>query len=141
LTALQVAKQERDNCDSAGNCAGIGIRDDLSLYRFRSEGKCWLVPDVEGRIARCPHFEECVAPAANARLRNAVTAEQRRNAKRFADGVRDYEVRLQAKPVSARFHCASAGCRRTVLRPDRFCHKHSENGSRSEGNRNFAHSR
>jgi hypothetical protein len=138
MTALQVAKHECANCDSAANCTGIGIADDLSLYRFRQSGRCYL---AEQPIKRCVYFEECVAPAANARLRNAVTAEQRRNAKRFADGVRDYEVRLQAKPVSARFHCASAGCRRTVLRPDRFCHKHSENGSRSEGNRNFAHSR
>ena len=145
MTALQVAKAECDNCDSVGNCSGIGIRiepnGNIKLYRFRDEGKCWLTPDAEGKIGRCTHFEECVAPAANARLRNAVTAEQRRNAKRFADGVHDYEVRLQAKPVSARFHCASAGCRRTVLRPDRFCHKHSENGSRTAGNRNFAHSR
>ena len=29
MTALQVAKEECANCDSAGNCAGIGIRDDL----------------------------------------------------------------------------------------------------------------
>ena len=73
MTALQVAKEECANCDSAGNCAGIGIRDDLSLYRFRSEGKCWLAPDAEGTIGRCPHFEECVAPLAQSRARAAVT--------------------------------------------------------------------
>ena len=89
MTALQVAKQECANCDSAGNCAGVGIRDDGSLYRFRREReKCWLAPGPDGAIARCPYFEECVAPAANERLRNAATAEQRIRAKSFADGVR-----------------------------------------------------
>jgi hypothetical protein len=60
---------------------------------------------------------------------------------RLAEGVRDYDVRLQTGPVSAKFHCASDGCRRTVLRPARYCAKHSENKSRIGGNRNFAHSR
>ena len=35
MTALQVAKVECANCDSAGNCAGVGIADDLSCYTFR----------------------------------------------------------------------------------------------------------
>jgi hypothetical protein len=142
MTALQVAKQECANCDSAGNCAGVGIRDDGSLYRFRREReKCWLAPGPDGAIARCPYFEECVAPAANERLRNAATAEQRIRAKSFADGVREYEMAVLPAPVSAKFRCASAGCRRTVLRPTRFCPKHGENRSRTAENANFAHSR
>lgn len=138
MTALQVAKEECANCDSAGNCTGIGIHDDLSLYRFRQPGKCYL---AEQPIKRCVYFEECLAPLAPARLRNAATVEQRRNAMRLAEGVRDYDLRLCAKPVSAKFRCASVGCRRTVLRPARYCAKHSENGSRTGENRNFAHSR
>jgi hypothetical protein len=137
MTPLQVAKEECANCDSAGNCAGIGIADDLSLYRFRPPGKCYL---AEEPIKPCPYFEQCLAPLAQARLRNAATVEQRPNAMRLAGGVRDYELRLRVKPVSAKFHCASDGCRRTVLRPAKFCAKHTENGSQTAGNRNFAHS-
>jgi len=136
MTAIKVAKEECANCDSAGNCAGIGIADDLSLYRFRQPGRCYI---AEGQ--RCIYFEQCVAPLAQARLREAQTSEQRANARRLADGVRDYEARLEAKPVSAEFRCASKGCRRTVLRPARFCHKHSESRSRTASNTNFAHSR
>ena len=126
MTVLQVAKAECANCDSAGNCAGVGIADDLSNYRFRKPGKCWLAPDEQGKITRCQYFEECVAPLAQARLREAATMEQRANAMRFADGVREYEIKLRTKPVSAKFRCASEGCRRTVLRPARLCAKHGQ---------------
>ena len=70
MTAFQVAKAECVNCDAAGTCAGIGIADDLSLYRFRQEGKCYL---AEQPIKRCVHFEQCVVPLAQARLRSAAT--------------------------------------------------------------------
>ena len=86
MTVLQVVKGECDNCDGAGNCVGIGIRDDLSLYRFRSEGKCWLAPDAEENIERCTHFEECIAPLAQSRMRAAVTQEQKLAAARRAKG-------------------------------------------------------
>lgn len=138
MTVLQVAKAECANCDGAGNCSGVGIADDLSCYMFRQPGKCYL---AEQPIKQCAYFEQCVAPAANARLRNAATAEQRTRAKSFGDGVREYEMAVLPAPVSAKFRCASAGCRRTVLRPARFCRKHAENGSRTAENTNFAHSR
>jgi hypothetical protein len=35
MTGLQVAKARCANCDSAGNCAGVGIADDLNCYMFR----------------------------------------------------------------------------------------------------------
>jgi hypothetical protein len=138
MTALQAAKAECANCDGAGNCAAVSIADDLSCYMFRTPGKCYL---AEQSIKRCVYFEQYVAPAANERLRNAATAEQRIRAKSLAAGVREYEMAVLPAPVSAKFRCASAGCRRTVLRPARFCPKHGENGSRTAENANFAHSR
>lgn len=119
MTALQVAKQECDNCDSTANCAGIGIRDDLNLYRFRSEGKCWLVPDVGGRIGRCPHFEECVAPIAQSRARAAVTQEQKQAAAKLAEGVRAYEMAVM--PIQTVKYAKCKGCQQNVIAPKRFC--------------------
>jgi hypothetical protein len=72
MTPLQVAKAECANCDSAGNCAGIGIADNGSLYRFRQPGKCWLAPDGNGQIKRCQYFEESVAPLAKKRMQTAL---------------------------------------------------------------------
>jgi hypothetical protein len=122
MTALQVAKQECANCDSAGNCAGVGIRDDGSLYRFRREGeKCWLAPGPDGAIARCLYFEECVAPLAKARARNAATQDQKHAAAKLAEGVRAYEA--AAMPVSAAKYakCKGSGCQRDVIAPKRLC--------------------
>jgi hypothetical protein len=68
VTPVQVAKAECANCDSAGNCSGIGIANDLSCYMFRQPGKCWLAPDEHGQIKRCRYFEECVAPLAKKRV-------------------------------------------------------------------------
>ena len=141
MTALQVAKAECANCDGAGNCAGIGIADDLSCYTFRQPGKCWLAPDDDRKIKRCQYFEECVAPQAKTRLREATTQDQKRAASNLADGVSEYELSVMAVPVSAKFRCTSNGCRRTVRRPVRYCPKHGEIGSRRDGNANFAHSR
>jgi hypothetical protein len=138
VTPLQAAKAECANCDSEGNCAGIGIADGLSLYRFRRPGKCYL---AEQPLKRCAYFEQSLAPAAKARLRAAETMAQRISARNFADGVREYEMAILAAPVSAKFRCASEGCRRTVLRPARFCPKHGENRSRTAEIANFADSR
>ena len=119
MTALQLAKAECDNCDSAGNCGGIGIRDDLSLYRFRSEGKCWLAPDAEGKIGRCTHFEECIAPLAQSRMRAAVTQEQKCAAAKLAEGVRAYELAVMSPPTAKYAKCR--GCQRDVTAPKRLC--------------------
>ena len=138
MTALQVAKAECANCDSAGNCAGVGIADDLSTYMFRQPGTCYL---AEQPIKRCAYFEQCVAPTAKARLREATTQDQKRAANNLADGVSEYELAVMAVPVSAKFRCASTGCRHTVRRPARYCSKHAQNGSPTGGNVNFAPSR
>src|SRR5438093_8001705 len=119
MTPLQAAKAECDNCDSAGNCAGIGIRDDLSLYRFRSEGKCWLATDAEGKIGRCTHFEGCIAPLAQGRARAAVTQEQKHAATKLAEGVRAYEMAVMPTPITKNAKCRC--CRRDVIAPKRLC--------------------
>jgi hypothetical protein len=122
MTALQVAKQECANCDSAGNCAGIGIRDDGSLYRFRREReKCWLAPGPDGAIARCPYFEQCVAPLAKAREREAKTQEQKRAAERLVKGVHAYEMAVMSVPTAKYAKCK--GCNRRVYPPKRLCGK------------------
>jgi hypothetical protein len=138
MTSLQVAKAECANCDSAGNCSGVGIADNLSSYMFRQPGKCYL---AEQSIRRCTYFEQCVVPLAKARLREATTQELKRAASSLADGVSEYELAVMAVPVSAKFRCASNGCRRTVRRPARYCSKHAQNRSRTGGNVDFAHSR
>ena len=119
MTPLQLAKEECANCDNAGNCAGIGIRDDLSLYRFRSEGKCRLAPDVEGKIGRCPHFEECIAPMAQSRARDAVTPAPKKAAARLAHGVHAYEMAVM--PVPTAKHAKCKGCQKDVIAPKRLC--------------------
>jgi hypothetical protein len=119
VTALQAAKAECDNCDSAANCGGIGIGDDLSLYRFRSEGKCWFSPDAKGKITRCTHFEECIAPLAQSRMRAAITHEQKQAAAKLAKGVRAYEMAVM--PVPTAKHAKCKGCQQNVIAPRRFC--------------------
>jgi hypothetical protein len=122
MTAFQVAKEECANCDSVGNCAGISIANDLTLYRFRQPGKCYL---AEQPIKRCAYFEQCVAPAAQARLRNAATTEQRISARRFADGVRDYEMATLPVPTAKYAKCKS--CHRQVYAPKRLCEQCAKN--------------
>jgi hypothetical protein len=132
MTPLQVAKAECANCDSAGNCAGIGIADDLSLYRFRQPGKCWLAPDElapdeQGKITRCQYFEECVAPLAKKRAQAAVTQEQRRAAASLAAGVHRYEVAVMPIPTIKYAKCKS--CHRRVHAPKRLCGQCARNST------------
>ena len=127
MTPLQVAKAECANCDSAGNCAGIGFADNGSLYRFRQPGKCWLAPDEHGQIKRCQYFEQCVAPLAQARLRNAATIEQRRNATRLAEGVRRYEMAVMPAPAVKFAKCKR--CQRQVHPPKRLCERCAKNST------------
>ena len=120
MTPLQVAKQECANYEGAGTCVGVGIRDDGSLYRFRREGgKCWLAPGPDGAIARCPYFEECIAPLAKARARNAATEEQKRAAARLVEGVQAYEAAVLPVPTAKYAKCK--GCQRDVIAPKRLC--------------------
>jgi hypothetical protein len=119
MTPLQVAKQECANCDSAGNCAGIGIADDLSCCMFRKPGKCWLAPDEQGNIKRCQYFEQCVAPLAKARTRNAATQEQKLAAARLTEGLRAYEVAVIPAPTAKYAKCKD--CQRDVIAPKRRC--------------------
>jgi hypothetical protein len=129
MTPLQAAKAECDNCDSVGNCSGIGIRtepnSDIQLYRFRDEGRCWLVPDAGGKIACCPHFEECIAPLAKSRARAAVTQEQKSAAAKLGEGVLAYEMAVMPVPTSRYAKCR--GCRRDVIAPKRLCEQCAKN--------------
>ena len=122
MTALQAAKAECPNCNSAGNCSGVGIADDLSLYRFRQPGKCYL---AEQPMKRCAYFEQCVAPAARVRLREAATTEQRISARRFADRVREYERAILPVPTAKYAKCKS--CHRQVYAPKRLCEQCAKN--------------
>jgi hypothetical protein len=128
VTALQVAKAECANCDGAGNCSGIGIADDLSLYRFRQPGKCWLAPDEHGKITRCQYFEECVAPLAKKRAQAASTQEQQRAAASLAAGVHAYEVAVMPVPTVKYAKCKS--CQRRVSVPKRLCGQCARNSTR-----------
>jgi hypothetical protein len=121
MTALQVAKAECANCDSAGNCAGVGIADDLSCYMFRQPGKCWLAPDAQGKIGKCQYFEECVAPLAKKRAEAASTQEQKRDAMTLAKGVHAYELAVMSVPTAKYAKCKS--CHRRVHVPKRLCEK------------------
>jgi hypothetical protein len=127
MTALQVAKAECANCDSAGNCAGIGIADDLSLYRFRRPGKCWLAPDGQEKIKRCQYFEECVAPVAKKRAQAASTQEKQQAATSLAEGVHTYEMAVIPVPNLKRAKCKE--CHRRVHAPKRLCERCARNST------------
>jgi hypothetical protein len=124
MTALQVAKVECANCDSAGHCAGVGIADDLSSYVFRQPGKCYL---AEQPIKRCVYFEQCVAPLAKARLREATTQEQKPAAGSLAEGVREYEMAVMPGPTVKFAKCKS--CHRRVHVPKRLCEQCARNNT------------
>jgi hypothetical protein len=124
MTALQVAKTECANCDSAGNCAGVGIADDLSSYVFRQPGTCYL---AETPIKRCVHFEQCVAPLAKARLREATTQELKRAAASLAEGVHVYDIAVMSVPTVKYAKCNS--CQRRVVVPKRLCEKCARNNT------------
>ena len=75
MTALQVAKTECANCDSAANCFGVGIADDLSCYMFRQPGKCYL---AEQPVKRCAYFEQYVVPLVKKRAQVLVRSSNAR---------------------------------------------------------------
>jgi len=56
-TPIQLAREECSNLEQGGQCAGIGLRDDGSPYRFRS-GRCLLLSR-----RRCGYLATCVLPA------------------------------------------------------------------------------
>jgi hypothetical protein len=118
MTVLQVARGECSNCDSAGNCAGIGIADDLRCYMFRRPGKCYL---AEQPIRRCVYFEQCVAPLAKKRAQPASTQEQQRAAASLVKGVHAYEMAVMSVPTAKYAKCK--GCNRRVYPPKRLCGK------------------
>jgi hypothetical protein len=124
MTALQVAKAECSNCDSAGNCAGVGIADDLGCYMFRRPRKCYL---GEQPIGRCAYFETCIAPLAKSRASEATTQEQKQAAQRLAEGVRDYEMAIMPVPTVKFAKCKS--CHRRVHAPKRLCEQCARNST------------
>lgn len=127
MTPLQVAKAECANCDNAGNCAGIGIADDLRCYMFRRPGKCWLAPDEHGQIKRCQYFEQCVAPLAKKRAQAASTQEQQHAAASLADGVRAYEGAVM--PALTIKYAKCKRCQQTVYPPKRLCARCAKNST------------
>jgi len=121
MTPLQVAKQECANCDGADNCTGIGIADNLTCHIFRTPGKCWLAPDESGKIQPCTYFEECVAPLAKARSREAATHEQKCAAAKLTEGVHAYETAVMPVPSAKYAKCLR--CQHKAYPPKRLCPK------------------
>jgi len=124
MTALQVAKEECANCDSAGNCTGVGIADDLSCYMFRQPGKCYL---AEQPIKRCVYFEQCVAPLARKRAEAASTQEQQRAVSSLAAGIRAYQMAVMPVPT-AKF-AKRKSCHRRVSAFKRLCGQCARNST------------
>ena len=124
MTAIQIAKAECANCDSVGNCSGVGIADDLSCYIFRQPGKCYL---GEHPIKRCAYFEQCVAPLAKKRAQAASTHEQQRAAASLAEGVHAYEMTVMSVPTVKYAKCKS--CHRRVSAPKRLCEQCARNST------------
>ena len=55
MTPLAFAREQCANFENGGSCAGIGIKDDGSLFSFGRKPACVLAVK-----ARCQYFEECV---------------------------------------------------------------------------------
>ncbi len=113
MSPFQAAKTECANCDSSGNCAGIGIGHGLRLHKFRPVGKCWL---AETPIQRCNYFEECVVPLSKSRSDTATSQEQRKSAASLADAVHEYTMAFMVVK-----YAQCRGCRERVLPPKRLC--------------------
>lgn len=124
MTALQVARGECSNCDGAGNCAGIGIADDLRCYLFRRPGKCYL---AEQPIRRCMYFEQFVVPLVKKRAQAGSSQEQQRAAATLAEGVRAYEMAVMPVPSVKYAKCKS--CHRRVSAPKRLCGQCARNST------------
>jgi hypothetical protein len=127
MTPLQVAKAECANCDSGGNCSGVGIADDLSCYMFRTPGRCWLAPDEQGQVKRCQYFEQCVASLAKKRAHAAANHDQQRAAASLTSGVHTYEVAVMPVPIVKYAKCKS--CHRRVHAPKRLCERCARNST------------
>jgi hypothetical protein len=124
VTAVQVAKTECANCDSAANCSGVGIADDLSCYMFRQPGKCYL---AEKPVKRCAYFEQYVVPLVKKRAQAGSSQEQQRAAVTLAEGVRAYEMAVMPVPSVKYAKCKS--CHRRVSAPKRLCRQCARNST------------
>jgi hypothetical protein len=124
MTPLQVARAECANCDSTGNCSGVGIADHLSCYMFRQPGKCYL---AEQPVKRCAYFEQFVAPLAKKRAQAGSSQEQERAAASLAEGVRAYEMAVMPVPTVKYAKCKS--CHRRVSAPKRLCRRCARNST------------
>ena len=114
MTPLQVAKAECANCDAAGNCQGIGIRDDLSLYLFRQPGRCYL---ADKPIRRCAYFEETLIPLPE-RMEKG-DARQNKRIKDYQQSVFDYKRQLAISQNGFYRKCRDCGER--ISRSRIFC--------------------
>jgi hypothetical protein len=61
MTPRQAARSHCANYQADGSCLGVGLRDDLSLYRFRKEGLPCVFLHERG-CEGCLFFEETVLP-------------------------------------------------------------------------------
>ena len=111
MTPLQFAKEECSNYEATGACAGIGIRNDGSLYSFGRKARCVL-----SEKRRCGFFEECVLPA----MQDTSTLVGQQRAKEHAEAVKIYawygnqQLPESLKSSSGRV-CPS--CRKRELEP------------------------
>jgi hypothetical protein len=132
MTPLQLAKAECANCDGSGNCQGIGIKDDLSLYQFRQSGRCYLAPDKKGKIQACRCFEECVLPM----LPKLEPHIQGRSPQQIA-GMREaghaYEMAVMPIPTARYAKCR--GCQQNVTAPKRLCSRCAKRRKLQSNNR------
>ena len=120
MTPLQLAKAECANCDGEGNCQGIGIKEDLSLYRFRQPGRCYLAPDGKGKIAACRYFEECVLPMLP-KLEPHIHGRSPQQIANLREARHAYEMAVMPIPTSKYAKCSS--CSAKVIPPRRLCVK------------------
>lgn len=118
MTPLQLAKAECVNYDGGGNCQGIGIKDDLSLYRFRQPGRCYLAPDGKGKIAACRYFEKCVLPMLP-KLEPHIHGRSPQQIAELQEARHAYEMAVMPIPTIKYARCKH--CHRKVYPPKRLC--------------------
>jgi hypothetical protein len=124
MTPPQAAKEHCANYQANGTCLGIAFRDDLTMYRFRTEGLPCLL--CEGQ--RCSYFEEIVVP----RRMSRETVEAKARADRKDAAVKTYlnSHNLISSKTSAKKMCRE--CRKVhVEGQKRLCAKCAQRRTRT----------
>ena len=127
MTPLQAAKAHCDNYQSDSSCLGIGLRGDLSMYRFRKEGLPCLLCDGQ----RCQHFEGIVIPM----RMSGETAEATLGANKKGKAVTAYLRFHNLLPAKTAAKKVCRTCRSVEVEgTQRFCYK-CGNNRRKNSNR------